>query len=218
MIVIAIFVLLTSREKSNCGHDHCCDHGHDHQEQNPLVIALLMILPLGASLAADTSSGYSLDLLERKGLYDNNRDLSAYRVPDFTREMLEESTPQTPEGRYQLPVSQLFFSAGDESMMEVFSGLAIETEGQVVPEENANPDGNRLRLYRTMMTCCAADAMVLSFPIEFENSPPIFADRSWVRIGGIMRYEERDGEPFPMLEVETITAISPPRVTGFPSW
>lgn len=217
MIVVALFVMLTSREDSDCGHDHC-DHGHDHQEQNPLIIALLMILPLSAALAADTSNGFSLDLLERKGLFDNNRDLTAYQVVPFTREMLENSTPQNAEGRYQLPLSQLFFSAGDQSMMDVFKGIPIETEGQVVVERDEMPGGNRLRIYRTLMTCCAADAMVLSFPIQFETSFPIFEERSWVRIGGTLRYEEEEGDLYPVMDVEQITAIPPPSEGGQPGW
>lgn len=217
MIVVSLFVMLTTREDSDCGHDHC-DHEHDHQDQNPLVIALLMILPLSAALSADTSSGFSLDLLERKGLYDNNQDLTAYQIPPFTREMLENSTPTNEEGRYQLPLSQLFFSAGDQSMMEVFEGVPIETEGQVVLERDAAPGSNRLRIYRTLMTCCAADAMVLSFPIEFASNPPVFEERSWVRIGGDLRYEERGGDLYPVMQVERIEAIPSPNEGIQPIW
>jgi uncharacterized repeat protein (TIGR03943 family) len=217
MIVLGLFVLLTLRENSDCGHDHC-EHEHDHHDQNPLVVLLLMVLPLSAALAADTSAGYSLDVLARKGLYDNQVDTSAYALPPFTREMLEESTPRNEDGRFQLPVSQIFFSAGDDSMMEVFGGIEIETEGQVVAERDHNQDGNRLRIYRTLMTCCAADAMVLAFPIEFEGSVPVFEERAWVRVGGTLRYEESPGGEQPVLSVEKIEAISPPSQGGFTGW
>lgn len=217
MIVLALFVMLTSREDSDCGHDHC-EHEHDHHDQNPLVIALLMILPLSAALAADTSNGFSLDLLERKGLYDNNRDLTAYQIAPFTREMLENSTPRSDEGRFQLPLSQLFFSAGDQSMMDVFKGVPIETEGQVVLEREEAAGSHRLRIYRTLMTCCAADAMVLSFPIQFASAPPVFEERSWVRIGGTLRYEEEGGDLYPVMDVEEITAIPSPNEVGQPLW
>ncbi|GHC43877.1 TIGR03943 family putative permease subunit [Roseibacillus persicicus] len=217
MIVLGLFVLLTLKEDSDCGHDHC-DHGHDHHDQNPWVVLLLMILPLSAALATDTSSGFSLDVLERKGLYNNQFDSSAYSIPPFTKEMLEKSTPKNDEGRFQLPVSQLFFSAGDEEMMDVFSGVKIETEGQVVAERDNNLDGKRLRIYRTLMTCCAADAMVLGFPLEFKESVPVFQERSWVRVGGTLRYEELPEGIFPVFEVEKMEAIPPPNQGGFTGW
>lgn len=217
MIVLGLFVLLTLREKSDCGHDHC-EHEHDHHDQNPLVVLFLMVLPLSAALATDTSAGYSLDVLARKGLYDNQVDSSAYALPPFTREMLEESTPKNDDGRFQLPVSQIFFSAGDEDMMEVFGEVEIETEGQVVAERDQNEAGNRLRIYRTMMTCCAADAMVLAFPVEFAGNPPIFEERSWVRVGGTLRYEQADNGEQPVLHVKKIEAISPPSQGGFKGW
>lgn len=216
MIVLGLFVLLTLRKKSDCGHDHC-DHGHDHHDQNPFMVLLLMVVPLSAALATDTSAGFSLDVLERKGLYDKI-DRSAYEIPPFTREMLEESTPKNEEGRFQLPVSQIFFSAGDESMMEVFGEIEIETEGQIVPERDNNPNGNRLRIYRTLMTCCAADAMVLAFPLEFKEAPTAFQERAWVRVGGTLRYEELEDGPSPVLHVEKMEAIPPPSLGGFTGW
>lgn len=219
MVVLGLFVLLTAKEDSDCGHDHC-EHEHDHHDQNPLVVALLMILPLSAALAADTSSGFSLDLLERKGLF-SSRDIldnSAYQLPPFTREMLEESTPQNESGSFQLPVSQLFFSAGDEGMMEVFDGLPVETEGQVVMERDNNEDGLRLRLYRTLMTCCAADAMVVGFPLMFTQEPLIFEERSWVRVSGTFGYEELPDGIYPLLRVEKIEAIAAPKEAGFSGW
>lgn len=217
MVVLGLFVLLTLREKSDCGHDHC-EHDHDHHDQNPFVVLLLMVLPLSAALATDTSAGYSLDILARKGLYDNQIDTSAYTLPPFTREMLEESTPKNKDGRFQLPVSQIFFSAGDESMMEVFGEVEIETEGQVVAERDNNETSNRLRIYRTLMTCCAADAIVLAFPLEFKGTLPVFEERSWVRVGGTLRYEKHSTGEQPVLHVKKIEAISPPSQGGFTGW
>ncbi|MBK1835617.1 TIGR03943 family putative permease subunit [Roseibacillus ishigakijimensis] len=216
MIVLGLFVLLTLREKSDCGHDHC-EHDHDHHDQNPWVVLFLMIAPLSAALATDTSAGYSLDVLERKGLFNNQVNAAAYQLPPFTREMLEQSTPRNDEGHYQLPVSQIFFSSGDESMREVFTGIPVETEGQVVRERERNEDGRRLRIYRTLMTCCAADAMVLGFPLEF-TAPPSVEERGWIRVAGTLGYEETPDGPSPVLQVETVESIPAPRDAGFTGW
>lgn len=217
MIVIGLFVLLTMKEKSDCGHDHC-EHDHDHHEQNPFMVLLLMIVPLAATLAADTSNGYSLDLLERKGLYNSQIDSSAYALPPYTREMLEQSTPKSEEGRYQIPLSQIYFSSGDKTMKEVFNSIEVEFEGQVIAEQTGKGNENRLRIYRTLMTCCAADAIVMAFPIEFENQPPTFASRAWVRVGGTLLYEKVDGGEQPILQVKAIESIPAPNFGGYPGW
>ncbi|MEM9081393.1 MAG: TIGR03943 family protein [Verrucomicrobiota bacterium] len=211
MIILGLFVALTSRQQSDCGHDHQdCDHDHDHAEQSPLTILLLMALPVGAALTTDTSAGFSLDVLERKGLYDSKIDPSAYQIPPFTREMLENSTPRSQNGHFQLPVGQLFFSSGDSSMREVFTDLPVETEGQVVPERDNNENGDRLRIYRTVMTCCAADALVLGFPIIFNEIAPVIEERAWVRIEGTMAYEDSSDGPLPVFKVESFEIIPPP--------
>ena len=217
MIVLGLFVLLTLKQKSDCGHDHC-EHGHDHHDQNPFVVLLLMVLPLSAALSADTSAGYSLDVLARKGLYDNQVDTSAYAIPPFTQEMLEESTPKNEDGRFQLPLSQIFFSAGDESMMKVFAEIEIETEGQIIAERDNNEGGKRLRIYRTLMTCCAADAMVVAFPLEFESTPAAFEERSWVKVAGTLRYETLDTGDSPVLFVDKMEAVPAPFQGGFTGW
>ena len=102
--------------------------------------------------------------------------------------------------------------------MEVFGEIEIETEGQIVPERDNNPNGNRLRIYRTLMTCCAADAMVLAFPLEFKEAPTAFQERAWVRVGGTLRYEELEDGPSPVLHVEKMEAIPPPSLGGFTGW
>ncbi len=217
MIVMGLFVLLTSKESADCGHDHC-DHEHEHHEQSPWAVFLLMILPLSAAMATDTSQGYSMSILERKGLYNGRANASAYVIPPYTKEMLEESTPKNDQGHYQLPLSQLYFSALDDSMMEVFDRLPFETEGQLVEEKINNEDGTRLRLYRTLMTCCAADAMVLGFPLEFGKEPPLFEDRAWVRVGGTLSYETLPDGSSTVFNVENIEIISPPTAGGFGIW
>jgi len=222
MVLLGLFVLLTLNQASSCCHEH--HHGHDehepheHPEPNPLIVLLLMVFPLGAALASDTSMGFSTSVLARKGLYEDNIDLSAYTIPEFTREMLEESTATNENGQFQLPLRQIYFSAGDEGMMKVLAEVEVEIEAQVVPELKNNSEGKRLRLYSTLMTCCAADAIVLAFPVEFPFQAPTFSDRSWVKASGKIVYQGEGLDLHPVLLADDIKSIPAPLPTGFSGW
>lgn len=229
MIVLGLFSILTAREDADCGHDHDhdCDHDHDHgadcghgghdhhhhehSDPNPLVTLLLMILPVGAAVAWTTDE-FSDRALMRKSI-DNKKGADAFfaDLPPFTRETLDKTTPKTPDGHYQLDLTQLFWSAGDEEVMEVFDGLPVEIEGRVMEERaELNPDGRRLRLFRVFMTCCAADAQVLGVAMEFDSAAPDIPGRSWVRVRGMASYEDVEGRTDAVLQVSSIEPAEEP--------
>lgn len=203
MIVLGLFNMLTAGEQADCAHDHC-DHDHDHAEQNPLVTLGLMIAPVLLALLW-TKDGYSDSALIRKGLYDNNRhSASSYLadLPPFTRESLDKYTAKTADGHYQLELTQLFWSAGDEELMSVFDGLPTELTGQLIAEDpSQNPDGRRMRLFRVFMTCCAADAQVLGITVHFPDTLPDFPPQTWVTLRGLVDYETDAGQTNVILQV-----------------
>jgi len=94
--------------------------------------------------------------------------------------------------------------------MAVFDGLAVETEAKLRDEPNRNADGNRMRLYRLFMTCCAADTKAIPLSIEFDGELPDISHHSWVRVGGNLVYEEVEGVVYPVLKVSRIEEIPVP--------
>ena len=228
LIILGLFNLLTARDSSaSCGHDHHHDHHHDHdhdhghgdhehshEDQNPLVTVLLMIVPMVLAVLV-TEDEYSEAFLRRKGVFNDNREaFSSYlsNLPPYTRETLEKNTPKNAEGEYLMEIPQLYWSAGDEEVMEVLKGIPVEVQGKVIAEEEGgNPGHNRLRLYQLLMTCCAADAAVLGMSIEFEGPPPDLPPRTWVRVTGTVAYETREDYPVVYLKVNTIEEAPEPR-------
>jgi uncharacterized repeat protein (TIGR03943 family) len=211
MIVLGAFNILTAGEKSDCCHDH--DHGdHDHSEPNFFVTLALMILPVVGALYW-TQDHYSDAALRRKSLTSASSAAEAYfaNLPPFSLEVLEKNTTKTGDGHYQLELTQLFWSAGDEEFMSVFDGLPVELEAQLMPEEEKfNTDGKRLRLFRIFMTCCAADAQVIGITAAFPDGPPKINKRPWVRLKGTVAYEKIDGRVHVILHTASHEKIAEP--------
>lgn len=210
MIVLGAFNILTANETTDCGHDH--DHDHAHNDPSSAVTLALMVLPVIATLYW-TQDEYSDAALRRKSIRSASSAAEAYfaNLPPFSLEVLEKNTTKTEDGHYQLEITQLFWSAGDEEFMNVFEGLPVELEAQLMPEEDKfNRDGRRLRLFRTFMTCCAADKQVLGITAAFPGSPPDLGRRPWVRIKGKVAYETIDGRVHVILQATSWEKIPEP--------
>ena len=224
MMVLGTFNLLHARREVGCGHDHSHENGeggdhehdhrqdHDHHEQNPLAALCLMLLPV-ILCTGFTKHEYSKEALRWKGLYKQRtlRSLYSNYNAEFTRELLEKRTPKSREGNFLLQLSELYWSAGDEKIMKVYEGLPAQLEGRLIEEEpDLNPEGDRKRLYRVVMTCCAADAQVLGVPLQFSASLPALEDKTWITARGKVAFESIDGQYFAYLRDCEVEASEPP--------
>jgi hypothetical protein len=140
----------------------------------------------------------------------SSADFSFNEIPPFTIETLEKTTSKASDGAYMLNIFELFFTAGDTVQEKVVNGLYVETEAKLRSEPNRNENGKRMRLFRLMMTCCAADAQAVPMTIEFEGDLPDIGHNSWVRVAGTMSYEREGGEVYPLLKVKRIEEIPVP--------
>ena len=222
MIVLGLFNLLNARRKVGCGHDHGHDHNHDHDhgdehdhhDQSPVAAICLMILPV-VLCCGFTKHEYSTKALAWKGLYkkrSSRASLFSTKREPFTRATIEKTTPKSPEGNYLLTITELYWSAGDQEIMKAYEALPAQLEGRLIDEDaKLNPNGNRKRLYRLFMTCCAADAQVLGLALEFDGPLPDLADKTWVKVTGTVGFEKASGQDLAYLKVATLeTAEEPP--------
>lgn len=156
---------------------------------------------------------YSKEALRWKGLYKPRTLKSLYSTynTEFTRELLEKRTPKTPEGKFLLQLTELYWSAGDEKIMKIYEDLPAQLEGRLIEEDpGLNPDNTRKRLYRVVMTCCAADAQVLGVPLEFNGTLPRIEDKTWITAKGKVAFELIDGQHFAYLRDCEVEATEPP--------
>ncbi len=128
----------------------------------------------------------------------------------FTLADLKAQVPQSSEGNFILEVPELYYTAGDKEVQSVLAGQPVETTAQVMAEKVNNPDGKRLRIFRLLVQCCAADARPFSVPIEFTEKAPSLKDQSWIKVVGTMSYKQESGQTVPVVMVSKVTETTAP--------
>ena len=233
-VVLGSFNLLTLDSKGECGHGDECDHDHEHSgDINPLVGLLIVAAPIifsmwvtthgvsaehEAALSEGDPDPSSIRLREKSELElsmenaerSQGGHLTQEELIDVVRKSLEQNSTKSADGAYQLSLLELFFSAGDEIQEKVLDGSLVETEGKIREEINRNPKGNRMRLYRVFMTCCASDMQAIPISIEFDGELPDIESQQWVKVVGKLTYEHIDGVSYPVIKVKSIIRILPP--------
>jgi hypothetical protein len=131
----------------------------------------------------------------------------------FTLEDLEAQVPRSSEGNFILDVPEIYYTGGDLEVQAVLTGQPVETVAQVLPEKVNNDDGHRLRIFRMLVQCCAADARPYSIPIDFGKPAPDLAEMTWVKVSGTMTYQQEGGQTVPVLKVEKVEETTAPDQT-----
>ena len=73
-----------------------------------------------------------------------------------------------------------------------------------------NADGNRLRIVRSLIQCCAAHARQYSNIIEFAGKAPALKEMTWVKVVGTMSYKQEGGKTVPVVIVKEIKETTNP--------
>jgi uncharacterized membrane protein YcgQ (UPF0703/DUF1980 family) len=128
----------------------------------------------------------------------------------FSLEDLKAQVPMSKEGNFILDVPEIYYTAGDKEVQTVLAGQPVETIAQVLPEKVNNEEGKRLRIFRMLVQCCAADARPYSIPAQFAEKAPDFKDMAWVKIKGKMSYVQEGGQTVPLLEATHIEETTAP--------
>lgn len=128
----------------------------------------------------------------------------------FTLEDLKKQVPQSKEGNFILEVPEIYYTAGDLEVQKVITGQAVETVAQVLPEKVNNENGHRLRVFRLMVQCCAADARPYSVPVDFGKKAPDFKEMTWVKVVGKMGYKKEGDQTVPIIEATKIEETPAP--------
>ncbi len=128
----------------------------------------------------------------------------------FTLEDLKAQVPQSKEGNFILEVPELYYTGGDVEVQKVITGQMVETVAQILPEKVNNADGHRLRIFRMLVQCCAADARPYSVPVDFGKKAPEFKDMTWVKVVGKMNYKKEGDQTVPIIEATKVEETTAP--------
>lgn len=230
IVILGLYSIINPQEKkASCGHDHdhhdhshddhhhhhdneeecaTCDHAHD-EGHGPLTTILLTMIPLTLAMTY-TKDTYSNTGRAKKGLYEaptltNNAD-----IPPFTREDLEKRISKNEHDEYEIRMITAYYAAGDREIQDIFDGLPVELEGRVAPEKINNEAGNRMRIFRSIITCCAADLQIVGVSMEFPEGTTRPKPEDWVKAGGILTFETVNGSVLPLLKIREVTPAEEP--------
>jgi|TARA_B110000438_G_scaffold189912_2_gene181529 uncharacterized repeat protein (TIGR03943 family) len=240
MIILGVYSIINPQPKkdshpeindhdhdADCAHDHHADglahpHEHEHEHEDcesgdhhheeghgPLVTILLTIIPLTLAMS-HTRDKLSNQGLSKKGLYETPALTNAGDIPPFTREDLEKRVSKNQHGEFELRMITAYYAAGDREIQDIFDGLPVELEGRIAPEKINNEAGDRMRVFRSIITCCAADLQVVGVSLQFpeRSTRPKFED--WVKAGGILTFETVNGTVLPLLKVREVVQAEEP--------
>ncbi|WP_395736685.1 hypothetical protein [Prosthecobacter sp.] len=128
----------------------------------------------------------------------------------FTFEDLKKQVPQSKEGNFILEVPELYYTGGDTEIQKVLTGQMVETVAQILPEKVNNAEGHRMRIFRMLVQCCAADARPYSVPIDFGKKAPEIKDMTWVKVVGKMNYKKEGNQTVPIIEATKVEETTAP--------
>lgn len=128
----------------------------------------------------------------------------------FSLEDLKAQVPQSKDGNFILEVPELYYTGGDLEVQKVLTGQMVETVAQVMPEKVNNDEGHRVRIFRMLVQCCAADARPYSVPVDFGKKAPDFKDMTWVKVVGKMSYKKEGDQTVPVIEATKVEETTAP--------
>ena len=131
----------------------------------------------------------------------------------FTLADLEAQVPKSEAGHFILDVPEIYYTGGDIEVQNVLKGQSVETIAQVLPEKVNNDDGHRLRIFRMLVQCCAADARPYSIPVDFGKPAPDYKEMTWVKVIGKIDYKQEGGQTVPVMSVTSIEETTAPDQT-----
>ena len=117
----------------------------------------------------------------------------------------------TPDGHVLAEVTDLLFSAEDDTMRPAFEGRTVEVIGQYLPVKDSA--SGRFQIVRMFMVCCAADARpvaVISEKVPAVSGEPKVAEMGWARVTGKVTFPVEDGRRLPIIKAEKLTPCDPP--------
>ena len=234
MLILGTYSLINPKLQSkknesskSCDHDHghhdekhhshnhkqCHDHGdqcdHDHEEgHGPFITIFLTLTPLILAMTY-TQDKLSNGGMAKKGLYEKPA-LTSANIPPFSRQDLEKNVPKNEHGEFQLRMISAYYAAGDLEIQDIFEGLPVELEGRIAPEKINNESGERLRIFRSIITCCAADLQIVGVSLEFPEGAKRPQLEDWVKASGTLTFETVEGDVLPLLKIREVISAEEP--------
>lgn len=188
------------------------------------VTGFALVFPLlGATVLSPSEFGATA--VRNRGIIQNIGDLPAFSPamdPPLPREdgSIGESTPievadylaRNAKGQILAETVDLLYAAAEPTIRQDFEGKEIEIIGQFMPAESDNPEGDRFKLVRLFVMCCAADARPVAALVEAAPGTT-FPEMTWLRITGRATFPMEGGRRRAVIAADTVEEIDSPPET-----
>ncbi|BBO83661.1 hypothetical protein DSCO28_42270 [Desulfosarcina ovata subsp. sediminis] len=120
--------------------------------------------------------------------------------------------PMTPLAQDMRPSDQEITILNLLLSPERFDGRQVAFTGMMQHDEKLKKyfDGRETVVYRFLINCCAADALPLAVAVDSEQTGEVGNDQ-WVRVDGVFRFFQVDGNAIPVVEDATVQPAEVPR-------
>ena len=214
LLALALSAVFTKSD-SGCCEDDACSHAVTRMTAGKLLTFAALILPLMLAVGISRDS-FGLTAIQNRGVATDATGLvgasRASAQSDENTGTADQFIPKTPSGNIAASIIDLLYAAQDASLRPDFEGKTVEIVGQLMAENVANPNGNRMKVVRMYMTCCAADARPIAAIIELPKKTEV-PDLSWVRVVGKPAFPTEGGKTLAVVKVESISVTPPPEET-----
>jgi uncharacterized repeat protein (TIGR03943 family) len=215
-------------------HTDCHDcHEHENTLANSsswagfICAAALLTVPIGASALYSPdrfSDAFNMKKLDAATVLKKNNP-NAAALPAASKatplnknttgtftvdDLVKETGGRTPEGHIKLQLIEVYMMPAQKpDVREVVSSQTVETVGQLIKDKN---NQGQPKLFRMMVTCCAADARPIAVPVEFTSeTPPTWKELGWYKVSGKIIYRQENGASTAVFQASAITPEKPPR-------
>lgn len=210
--VLAVLVLFSPEEAGGGGAG--CGPGKPRSTLGSLLVAFILVVPLLVTLAFSKGEFSATTVLNRGFVESFDQLAGGSRVEPS---LPGESSP--PEGGtdYGLvedvpppEIIDLLYAAQLPEMREGIENTDLEFIGQFMPATELNPAGDRFRLVRMMIMCCAADAQPVSVLVQTPQLPDV-GEMAWVKVRGKATFPVVEGQARPLVVADSVEKTDPPR-------
>lgn len=208
-----------------CADGEVCDHDKPPGWLGGSLAFVILIVPLLVA-TVQSPSQFSATTVLNRGFVESVNEMPSLRAP-FTEPRLPgeegavaDETTQGVLGYFQrnehgdmiVEMADLMYAAEDPGLREDFVGKNVELTGQFMPATTNNPQGNRFRLVRMFVVCCAADARPLALTVQ-DSGEVKFPDMSWVKVRGTVQFPVEGGRVMPLIVAQEVSETEPPEET-----
>lgn len=149
--------------------------------------------PPAKPIDAKQVGGDFIEIREEDELVDN--------VAENSRLKFKEDTILVDNDSFIPWLDELYIHRGKHE------GEKIEIVGFIFKESGFKQ--NEFVIARLMMVCCAADMQPVGLLCKYDRASELELD-SWVKVNGIIKYEEINGDKIPVIEVESLEDVDKP--------